>query len=264
MKNVLTIAGSDCSGGAGIQADLKTMLANKVYGMSVITSLTAQNTMKVISIDDVRPSFVEEQLEAIFSDIVPDAIKIGMVSNVKIIESIAKKLKKYHAKNIVLDPVAVSTSGFKLIDDDAIEALKTHLFPIATVITPNLFEAELLLNKKLEGESNLSSFAEELSERYDVSSLVKGGHLDGKIARDVLFNDGKSLTIEADMVENDNTHGTGCTLSSAIACNLAKGYSLEDSVRNAKEYLTCALKAQMNVGHGSGPVDHGYYISCEW
>jgi len=264
MKNVLTIAGSDCSGGAGIQADLKTMLANRVYGMSVITSLTAQNTMGVISIDDVNPSFVEEQLDAIFSDIVPDAIKIGMVSNVKIIESIAKKLNEYDAKNIVLDPVAVSTSGFKLIKDDAIEALKTHLFPIATVITPNLFEAELLLNKKLDGESNLSSFAEELSEMYGVSTLVKGGHLDGKIARDVLFNDGKSLTIEADMVENDNTHGTGCTLSSAIACNLAKGYSLEDGVRNAKEYLTCALKAQMNVGHGSGPVDHGYDISCKW
>lgn len=264
MKNVLTIAGSDSSGGAGIQADLKTMLSNRVYGMSVITSLTAQNTQGVISISDVEPSFVEAQLDAIFCDIEVDAVKIGMVSNIEIIKSIAKKLKEYNAKNVVLDPVAVSTSGFKLLEDEAVETLKKYLFPLATVITPNMFEAELLLDRKLDGIDSLIEAAKELNDKYNVACLVKGGHLTGNKAIDVLYNEGEVITLNEERVNNPNTHGTGCTLSSAIASNLAKGYSLSDSVKNAKSYLTNCLKANLNVGKGSGPVDHGYNIESEW
>lgn len=264
MKNVLTIAGSDSSGGAGIQADLKTMLSNRVYGMSVITSLTAQNTQGVISISDIEPSFVEAQLDAIFCDIEVDAVKIGMVSNIEIIKSIAKKLKEYNAKNVVLDPVAVSTSGFKLLEDEAVETLKKYLFPLATVITPNMFEAELLLDRKLDGIDSLIEAAKELNDKYNVACLVKGGHLTGNKAIDVLFNEGEVITLNEEKVNNPNTHGTGCTLSSAIASNLAKGYSLSDSVKNAKSYLTNCLKANLNVGKGSGPVDHGYNIESEW
>ncbi len=264
MKNVLTIAGSDSSGGAGIQADLKTMLSNRVYGMSVITSLTAQNTQGVISISDVDSSFVEAQLDAIFCDFEVDAIKIGMVSNIEIIKSISKKLKFYGAKNIVLDPVAVSTSGFKLLDDEAVESLIEYLFPLATVITPNMFEAELLLNRKLHGEDSLIQAAKNLYEKYNVATLVKGGHLSGNKAIDVLYNDGGAIILNEERVNNSNTHGTGCTLSSAITSNLAKGYSLSDSVSNAKTYLTNCLKANLNIGKGSGPVDHGYNIECEW
>jgi hydroxymethylpyrimidine kinase/phosphomethylpyrimidine kinase len=264
MKNVLTIAGSDCSGGAGIQADLKTMLSNRVYGMSVITSLTAQNTQGVISINDVDPSFVEAQLDAIFGDIEVDAVKIGMVSNIEIIKSISKKLKMYNAKNIVLDPVAVSTSGFKLLEDEAVDTLKKYLFPLATVITPNMFEAELLLNRKLDGKESLIEAAKDLNKKYNVACLVKGGHLSGNKAIDVLYDDGEAFILNEERVDNLNTHGTGCTLSSAIASNLAKGYSLSDSVANAKSYLTKCLKANLNIGEGSGPVDHGYNIDCEW
>lgn len=264
MKNVLTIAGSDSSGGAGIQADLKTMLSNRVYGMSVITSLTAQNTQGVISISDIEPSFVEAQLDAIFCDIEVDAVKIGMVSNIEIIKSIAKKLKEYNAKNVVLDPVAVSTSGFKLLEDEAVETLKKYLFPLATVITPNMFEAELLLDRKLDGIDSLIEAAKELNDKYKVACLVKGGHLTGNKAIDVLYNEGEVITLNEERVNNPNTHGTGCTLSSAIASNLAKGYSLSDSVKNAKSYLTNCLKANLNVGKGSGPVDHGYNIESEW
>jgi hydroxymethylpyrimidine/phosphomethylpyrimidine kinase len=265
MKNVLTIAGSDSSGGAGIQADLKTMLSNRVYGMSVITSLTAQNTQGVISISDVDPSFVEAQMDAIFTDINVDAVKIGMVSNIEIIKAIAKKLEMYDAKNIVLDPVAVSTSGFKLLEDKAVDTLKEYLFPLATVITPNMFEAEMLLGRKLRSEPSLVTAAKDLYEKYGVATLVKGGHLEGNDAVDILYHDiNKALIIKEEKVNNPNTHGTGCTLSSAIASNLAKGYTLEDSVKNSKAYLTNCLKAQLNVGKGSGPVDHGYNIECEW
>lgn len=264
MKNVLTIAGSDSSGGAGIQADLKTMLSNRVYGMSVITSLTAQNTQGVTSISDVDPLFVEAQLDAIFSDIRVDAVKIGMVSSVDIIKSIAKKLKEYNVTNVVLDPVAVSTSGFKLLKDEAIDTLKEYLFPLATVITPNMFEAELLLDRKLDGVDSMIEAAKDLNKKFDVATLVKGGHLKDNIATDILFYDNEIHVLEENRVDNPNTHGTGCTLSSAIACNIAKGYSLEESVANAKSYLTKCLKANLNIGKGSGPVDHGYNIECEW
>lgn len=264
MKNVLTIAGSDSSGGAGIQADLKTMLSNRVYGMSVITSLTAQNTQGVTSISDVDPLFVEAQLDAIFSDIRVDAVKIGMVSSVEIIKSIAKKLKEYEVTNIVLDPVAVSTSGFKLLKDEAIDTLKEYLFPLATVITPNMFEAELLLDRKLDGVDSMIEAAKDLNKKFNVATLVKGGHLKENIATDILFYDNEIHVLEENRVDNPNTHGTGCTLSSAIACNIAKGYSLEESVSNAKSYLTKCLNANLDIGKGSGPVDHGYNIECEW
>ncbi len=257
MKKVLTIAGSDCSGGAGIQADLKTMAAHKVYGMSAITALTAQNTMGVTAIVECTPEFVGQQLDAIFQDIMPDAVKIGMVSNPDIIKIIDAKLVEYKAENIVIDPVMVSTSGSKLLGDDAQQTLVDVLMPLGVVITPNIPEAQELCGFEIKSEADMVAAAEKIAEQISCAILVKGGHLVND-AMDLLYKDGESKWFRAKRIDNPNTHGTGCTLSSAIACNIAKGESLEDSITNAKEYLVGALQSQMDLGKGSGPLNHVY------
>ena len=257
MKKVLTIAGSDCSGGAGIQADMKTMASHKVYGMSVITSLTAQNTTGVYGVLDTEPDFVAKQIDCVFQDIVPDAVKIGMVSNKKIIEVIVDKLQEYKAKNIVVDPVMVSTSGSKLLSDEAMDVLQNKLIKIATVITPNIPEAEVLSNMTIKTQEDMITAAKKISKMLDGAVLIKGGHMVND-AIDLLYRDGQYSWFKSERINNPNTHGTGCTLSSAIACNLAMEFSLEESIERAKEYLTGALKDGLNLGKGSGPLNHMY------
>jgi hydroxymethylpyrimidine/phosphomethylpyrimidine kinase len=259
MKKVLTIAGSDCSGGAGIQADIKTIAAHKMYAMSAITALTAQNTTGVYGVLEVSPEFVSEQIDCIFNDIRPDAVKIGMVSNAVIIEIIADKLIEYNAENIVVDPVMVSTSGSKLLSDNAIGALKAKLLPIADVITPNIPEAESLCAFSIESAQDMVRAADVISQMSKTSVLIKGGHLSNS-ADDLLFKDKREYWFKGNKVNNPNTHGTGCTLSSAIACNLALGFSMEESIKNAKEYITGALMAGLDLGKGSGPLNHCYNI----
>ena len=259
MKKVLTIAGSDCSGGAGIQADIKTITAHKMYAMSAITALTAQNTTGVFGIFEASPDFVGQQLDCIFTDIFPDSVKIGMVSDSEIIKTIAGKLSQYDAKNIVLDPVMISTSGSKLLSDNAIETLITQLFPAADVITPNIPEAESLCGFEIENSNDMIKAAEKISKLLSGSILIKGGHLLDS-ADDLLYTDGKITWFKTEKISNPNTHGTGCTLSSAIACNLAAGYSLEQSIKNAKDYITGALKAGLDLGKGSGPLNHCYSL----
>lgn len=259
IKKVLTIAGSDSSGGAGIQADIKTITAHKMYAMSALTALTAQNTTGVFSIMEATPKFVEEQLDAIFTDIFPDSVKIGMVSSKEIIEVIAEKLIFYKAKNIVVDPVMVATSGSKLISDDAINTLIDKLLPIADLITPNIPEAQILCGFEIHNEEDMIKAAKSISENYNGAILVKGGHLVND-ATDLLYKDNKAVWFSSERINNPNTHGTGCTLSSAIACNLAKGYTAEESIKNAKEYLTGALRAMLDLGKGSGPLEHTYCI----
>lgn len=258
MNTALTIAGSDSSGGAGIQADLKTFITNGVYGMSAVTSITSQNTMGVSGIFDIPSDVVASQLDAVFSDIFPDAVKIGMVSDAEIIKTIAEKLREYGAKNIVLDPVMVSTSGSLLLKESAVKTLTNGLFPLADLITPNIFEARILSGNAIETLDDMKKSAKELAEKYNTAILLKGGHLTGTAA-DVLYNGGFSV-YETERVENPNTHGTGCTLSSAIAANLAKGYDLDTAIKNAKKYLTGAIKANLNLGQGRGPLNHGYMI----
>lgn len=254
-KKVLTIAGSDCSGGAGIQADLKTMTAMGFYGMSVITALTAQNTTGVYGISDAEPEFVANQLDCIFTDIRPDAVKIGMVSRKETIAVIAAKLKQYQAVNIVLDPVMVSTSGSRFLAEDAMAALAEELLPLAAVMTPNIPEAELLAQMKIDQEADMEQAARVIGDTYHGSVLVKGGH-QRCTANDVLYENGRTIWFCGEYVDNPNTHGTGCTLSSAIACGLAEGKSMEDSIHNAKVYLTLALLSHLDLGQGNGPLDH--------
>lgn len=263
MKVALTIAGSDSSGGAGIQADLKTMSLNGVFGESVITALTAQNTTGVSGIMDVTSEFLEKQMDAVFTDIFPDAVKIGMVSDKDLIRSIALKLRQYEAKNIVLDPVMVATSGSKLLKDDAIEALKEELFPLALLITPNIPEAELISSLKIEDEDDMKKAAEKIYEDYGVNVLLKGGHRIND-ANDYLYSNGSGIWIKGERIDNPNTHGTGCTLSSAISANLAKGYDLEEAIRKAKKYLEGCLKDGLNLGKGSGPMNHAFDIKDEY
>ncbi len=258
MKTALTIAGSDSSGGAGIQADLKTFLANGVYGMSAITALTAQNTCGVRSVMNSSPKFLSEQLDAIFEDIFPDAVKIGMVSSAALIEVIAEKLKIYGAKNVVVDPVMVATSGAKLIDEDAVKTLKEKLFPLAKIITPNLPELEKISAGKISSPHEMELAAQKIFGEYGCTVLAKGGHGFNN-ANDYLF-DGAGHWFYGRRVDTQNTHGTGCTLSSAVAANLAKGYDLKNSVGRAKNYLTGALSTVLNLGKGSGPLDHGFNL----
>lgn len=260
MKTALTIAGSDSSGGAGIQADIKTMLANHVYAMSAITALTAQNTTGVTDIMEVTPEFLGEQLDCIFTDIFPDAVKIGMVSGSGLIRMIAKKLKEYGAKHIVVDPVMASTSGSKLISDDAVQTLKEELFPLAEVLTPNIPEAEILAEMNIRTEEDMIEASGKISETYHCAVLCKGGH-NLNDSNDVLYQDHSYKWFYGKRIDNPNTHGTGCTLSSAIASNLAKGYDLDTSVSRAKNYISGALSAMLDLGAGSGPMDHGYGIS---
>lgn len=257
-KKVLSIAGSDCSGGAGIQADLKTMLAMGTYGMSVITALTAQNTTGVAGIFPVAPEFVARQMDCVFTDIVPDAVKIGMVSQKEIIQAIAEKLRQYQAQNIVLDPVMVSTSKSRLMAVDAMEVFVQELLPLATVLTPNIPEAELLAGMKIADARDMEQAAGWLGEKCRGAVLVKGGHLN-EAANDVLYQNGQITWFNHAHIETINTHGTGCTLSSGIACGLAEGKSIEDSVRAAKCYLSEALLAGLNLGQGNGPLDHGFF-----
>lgn len=255
MKTVLTIAGSDCSGGAGIQADIKTMIMNGVYAMSVITALTAQNTTGVFGIQETPVEFVDQQMDCVFQDIFPDAVKIGMLSSPEIMHHVAAGLQKYEARHIVLDPVMVSTSGHRLMQKEAEETLQKELFPLAEVITPNIPEAEVLTGLKITDADSMELAAKAISNEFHISILLKGGHR-VEDANDLLYTDGKTQWLKGERIDNPNTHGTGCTLSSAIASNLAKGYDLTDSVVRAKSYLTDALRADLNLGKGSGPLDH--------
>lgn len=257
MYKVLTIAGSDSSGGAGIQADIKTITAYGMYAMSAITSLTAQNTTGVYGIYDASTECLANQIDCIFNDIVPDAVKIGMVSNKDLIEVIAEKLKEHKAKNIVLDTVMVSTSGKKLISDGVYLTLVNKLMPLADIITPNLYEASVLLDSDVKNVEDMKAGAKKLSDQYGCSVLIKGGHLTDS-AIDVLYSNGKYYEFNGVRINNDNTHGTGCTLSSAIACNIARGYSIADSVKDAKDYVAGAINDGLNLGKGSGPLNHCY------
>ncbi|MCC8152558.1 MAG: bifunctional hydroxymethylpyrimidine kinase/phosphomethylpyrimidine kinase [Lachnospiraceae bacterium] len=298
-KTALTIAGSDCSGGAGIQADIKTMMANGVYAMSAVTALTAQNTTGVAAIQESAPEFLAQQLDCVFTDIYPDAVKIGMVSSAELIRVIAEKLKFYHAKNIVVDPVMVATSGSRLLSGEALDTLQNQLLPLATVVTPNIPEAEILADQKITCAEDMIAAARKISETWRCAVLLKGGHSLND-ANDLLcrcsaltvghsdvrsdgtqnaFGNDEKDNISKDekgrengnihnseiltwfygrRVENPNTHGTGCTLSSAIAANLAKGCDLEEAICRAKEYLSRALEAMLDLGKGSGPLDHGF------
>lgn len=255
MRTALSIAGSDSSGGAGIQADIKTMSANGVYAMTAVTALTAQNTTGVTDILDSTPAFLSAQLDAVFTDIFPDAVKIGMVSSAELISVIAQKLRQYGARHIVVDPVMVATSGSRLLREDAVEALKTELLPLAEVATPNIPEAEILADMPIRTPADMEAAARKISEQYGCAVLCKGGH-DLNDANDLLWKDGAGYWFNGRRISNPNTHGTGCTLSSAIAANLAKGMALEDAVRRAKEYISGALAAMLDLGHGRGPMNH--------
>lgn len=257
MKTALSIAGSDSCGGAGIQADIKTMTMNGVYAMSAITALTAQNTTGVSAISEVTPLFLEQQINAVFEDIRPDAVKIGMVASTELIKTIAERLRFYKAENIVVDPVMVATSGARLINDDAIAALKTELLPIATVITPNIPETEVLAEVSVRSAEDMISAAKKISEEYGCAVLCKGGH-NLNDANDLLYANGAYRWFKGRRIDNPNTHGTGCTLSSAIASNLAKGFDLTEAVERAKEYISGALADMLDLGKGSGPMNHAF------
>lgn len=263
MRTALTIAGSDSSGGAGIQADIKTMTANGVYAMSVVTALTAQNTTGVTDILESTPKFLEEQLDAVFTDITPDAVKIGMVSSAELINVIADKLRQYGAKHVVVDPVMVATSGAKLLRDDAIDALTSRLLPLAEVLTPNIPEAEILSGMKIESAADMEAAARIISETYGCAVLCKGGH-DLNDANDLLWRSGAGKWFNGRRIDNPNTHGTGCTLSSAIASNLAKGFDLDASVERAKAYISGALAAMLDLGAGRGPMNHMFDLRGEF
>ena len=257
MRTALSIAGSDSSGGAGIQADIKTMTMNGVYAMSAVTALTAQNTTGVAGISEVSPEFLKSQIDMVFGDIYPDAVKIGMVSSAELISAIAERLTFYGAKNIVVDPVMVATSGSKLLKTDAVSALVEKLLPIAAVATPNIPEAEILSGMTIRTREDMESAAKKIAEENSCAVLLKGGHSLSD-ADDVLYSNGAAKWFKGKRIDNPNTHGTGCTLSSAIAANLAKGFSLEEAVERAKEYISEALAAMLDLGKGSGPMNHAF------
>ncbi|MEG1559356.1 MAG: bifunctional hydroxymethylpyrimidine kinase/phosphomethylpyrimidine kinase [Clostridia bacterium] len=258
IKKVLTIAGSDCSGGAGIQADIKTITTHKMYAMSVITALTAQNTTGVFGVIDVDPDFVSRQIDCVFNDIYPDAVKIGMVSSAEIIAVIAERLAHYEMQNIVLDPVMVATSGGKLMKNGAADALIKLMFPVSSIITPNMAEAGVIAGIEIKTKADMECAVKIISKLTGSAILLKGGHLEN-CADDLLYNANEMVWLTGKRIETENTHGTGCTLSSAIACNLANGFTILESVKNAKEYLAGALSYKgFDVGHGSGPLYHCY------
>ncbi len=263
MKTALSIAGSDSSGGAGIQADIKTMTVNGVYAMTAITALTAQNTMGVRAIWEVSPEFLKQQMDAVFEDIYPDAVKIGMISSPELMRVIAERLNYYKAGNIVVDPVMVSTSGSKLMQTEAVAVLQKELLPLAMLVTPNIPEAEILSGMVVLGKEDMIAVAKKINESYGCAVLLKGGHSISD-ADDILVTNGECQWFEGERIANPNTHGTGCTLSSAIAANLAKGYELEEAVRRAKRYISGALLAMLDLGSGSGPMKHNYDIHSEF
>lgn len=256
MNKILTIAGSDCSGGAGIQADIKTITVHKAYAMSVITALTAQNTLGVSGIQQATPQFVASQLQAVFEDIPPDAVKIGMTFNSEIIMTIALNLRRYQARNVVLDPVMVAESGGRLLQEEAVAALQRYLLPVADMITPNLHEAGILSGLTINDEADMVRAAQIISQQTPAAILIKGGHLPGDEASDLLYIQDQVIWFKSPRVDNPNSHGTGCTLSSAIACQLAAGCPPAKAVYKAKQFLLRALKAQLNLGHGKGPLNH--------
>ena len=259
LKTALTIAGSDSSGGAGIQADIKTMTMNGVYAMSAITALTAQNTTGVRAIQESTPEFLAQQIDAVFEDIRPDAVKIGMVASSELIRVIANRLRYYHATNIVVDPVMVATSGSALMKTDAVQTLTNELLPLAAVVTPNIPEAQVLSGLTIESRADMETAAKMIGDSHGCAVLLKGGHSISD-ANDLLYADGEMEWFEGKRIDNPNTHGTGCTLSSAIASNLAKGLPLPESVRRAKDYISGALSAMLDLGHGSGPMDHAFIL----
>ena len=263
MKTALTIAGSDCSGGAGIQADLKTMTMNGVFAMSAITALTAQNTTGVRASQESTPDFLSEQLDAVFKDIYPDAVKIGMVASSELICVIADRLSYHKAKNVVVDPVMVATSGSSLMKTDAVQTLVEKLLPIATLVTPNISEAQVLSGKAIENKEDMLSAAKSIGDMYGCAVLLKGGH-NINDANDLLYANGEMIWFEGKRINNPNTHGTGCTLSSAIASNLAKGFDLAMSVKRAKDYISDALSAQLDLGQGSGPMMHNFDLQGKY
>ena len=263
MKTALTIAGSDCSGGAGIQADLKTMTMNGVYAMSAVTALTAQNTTGVRAIQESIPEFLKQQIDAVFEDIYPDAVKIGMVSSSELIRVIAERLRFYDARNVVVDPVMVATSGSALMKTDAVQTLIEELLPIAVVVTPNIPEAQVLSGMEILTREDMHAAAKKIGDSYGCAVLLKGGHSIND-ANDLLYAKGEFTWFEGKRIDNSNTHGTGCTLSSAIASNLAKGYSLTVSVQRAKNYISGALAAMLDLGKGSGPMNHAFDLHGEF
>ncbi len=263
MRTALSIAGSDSSGGAGIQADLKTMTLNGVFAMSAVTALTAQNTTGVRGILEATPEFLAQQIDAVFEDIRPDAVKIGMVSSAALVETIADRLAFYRAQNIVVDPVMVATSGSALMETDAIAVVKQRLLPMAAVVTPNIPEAEVLSGMTIHDEADMEAAARTISQAHGCAVLVKGGHSVSD-ANDLLWSEGSARWFRGRRIDNPNTHGTGCTLSSAIAANLAKGFDLATSVQRAKEYISGALAAMLDLGRGRGPMDHAFDLKSEF
>ncbi len=263
MKTVLSIAGSDSSGGAGIQADMKTMTMNGVYAMTAVTALTAQNTTGVRAIQESTPEFLKQQIDAVFEDIFPDAVKIGMVSSSGLIHVIADRLKYYKAKNVVVDPVMAATSGSSLMKTDAVQTLMDELLPIADLVTPNVLEAQILSGQAVESKEAMLTAAKIISNTYGCAVLLKGGHCVND-ANDLLYVSGQYDWFEGKRINNSNTHGTGCTLSSAIASNLAKGFNLAESVKRAKDYISGALFAMLDLGQGSGPLNHAFDLTSRF
>ncbi|MEF2836132.1 MAG: bifunctional hydroxymethylpyrimidine kinase/phosphomethylpyrimidine kinase [Oscillospiraceae bacterium] len=262
MKTALSIAGSDCSGGAGIQADLKTMTMNGVYAMSAITAMTAQNTTGVRAIQESTPEFLKQQIDAVFEDIFPDAVKIGMVASSELIHVIADRLKFYRAKNVVVDPVMVASAGSSLIRQEAVQTLIRELLPVSTLVTPNIPEAQVLSGLIIANKEDMISAAKQIGDSYHCAVLLKGGHSIND-ANDLLYANGEFRWFEGKRINNPNTHGTGCTLSSAIASNLARGFTLEESVQKAKDYISGALAAMLDLGKGSGPMNHAFQLCRE-
>ncbi len=259
MKTALSIAGSDSSGGAGIQADIKTMIMHDVYAMTAITALTAQNTTGVRDISIVTPEFLKEELDAVFEDIFPDAVKIGMIGEASLAKVAGERLNYYNARNIVLDPVMVATSGSTLSGDRAVSAIKKELMPISTLVTPNIPEGEVLSEMKIENSKDMEKAAEYIGKTYSCAVLLKGGHSIENTS-DLLYDKGEFTWFFGERIDNPNTHGTGCTLSSAIASNLAKGMDVKAAVKNAKNFISEILKSDLNLGKGPGPLDHGVKI----
>ena len=260
MKTALSIAGSDSSGGAGVQADIKTMTVNGVFAMCAITALTAQNTLGVRSVVESTPEFLKDQIDAVFEDIRPDAVKIGMVSSAELIKVIADRLVYYKAENVVVDPVMVATSGSRLMRSNAVSVLKRELLPLAALVTPNIPEAEALSGERIWGKEDMERAAKHIFDNCGCAVLMKGGHSVSD-ANDLLYANGACQWFDGKRIDNPNTHGTGCTLSSAIAANLAKGYALDVAVQRAKDYITGALSAMLDLGHGSGPMNHAFDLN---